>query len=279
MPSKRWSKAPKLAKWAGEGEGMGRTYTDPFTKLEYPSITTVLKNTPKEDMMGWAALKVAETIIDEYDRIGGDPDEVMKWLPFAHNRYRDERGWIGSGVHATIQADFEETWDYYELDEEQQKMLGQWERFKRVYKVQMLYSEFTVINAEDGWMGTGDGLIEYTDPLTAEVKISLIDLKTSRKTWEEHQMQIAALKNATHMFVEVPEGTEGAALHLPKGRPKRESSWWLKVEMPTFDEAALVHLREDFFDYIELDTDLRYEEFLVYRNLWSIKQKIKEALA
>lgn len=275
MTSKRWSKAPKLAKWAGEGEGQGRTYVDPTTGLEYPSVTTILKNTPKEDMMGWAALKVAETIIEEYDRIGGDPDEVMKWLPFAHNRYRDERAWVGSGVHATIQAEHEESWDFHELTEEQEKMLGQWERFKRVYKVTVLYSEVTVLG--DGYMGTFDALIEYTDPFTGERRIALIDIKTSKSTWEEHHMQIAALSKATHIFVEVPEGTEGAALR--KGRVKAENSWWIKEEMPTHDEAAIVHLRDDFWDYIPLDSELRYDEFMVYVQLKAIKQKIKEELA
>jgi len=76
VAEKRWTKAPYLAKWAGEGEGQGRAYTDPTTGKDYPSVTTVLKNTPKADMMGWAALKVAEVIIDQYDRIGGDPTEV-----------------------------------------------------------------------------------------------------------------------------------------------------------------------------------------------------------
>ena len=277
MPSKRWSKAPKLAKWAGEGEGQGRTYVDPFTKNEYPSVTTILKNTPKEDMMGWSALKVAETIIDEYDRIGGDPDQVMTWLPYVHNRYRDERAWVDSGVHATIQAEEEQTWDFYELDEEQEQMLGQWERFKRIYKVKVLLSEFTVLG--DDYMGTADALIEYTDPFTGEVKIALVDLKTSKSTWEEHHMQIAALSRASHIFREVPEGTEGAVLHLPKGRPKRDSSWWIKEEMPAYDVAAIVHLRADFWDFIELDTELRYDEFMVYVGLWKIKQKIKEVLA
>ena len=94
MSKHAWSKAPKLALWSGEGEGNGRTYVNPVDDSRHPSVTTILKNTPKADLMGWSAFKVAEVAIERYADLGGDPEQVMKWLPYAHTDYRNERGWV-----------------------------------------------------------------------------------------------------------------------------------------------------------------------------------------
>jgi len=274
--TKRWSKAPKLALWAGEGEGMGRTYVDPETDLRYPSVTTILKNTPKADMLQWVANVVAQKAVDNYAKLGQDPDQVMKWLPYAHNDYRDERAWVGSGVHATIQSDHEGTWEYYELDAEQLRILSKWEKFCKVYKANILLSEKTILG--DGYMGTFDAILEWTDPITGEQHVSLIDLKTSKSLHDENWMQLAALANGTVMFTEVPEGTEGAWKR--KGKTKKDDSWWIKEPMPEFDSVAIVHLREDSYGLYEPECslDLYYDEFMCYRDLAVAQQKRKEAL-
>ena len=123
----RYSKAPELALWATENEGDGRAYSDPFEpKSRFPSVTTVLKLVEKSALVGWAARKVAEKAIERWMDMGRDPEQIMKWLPFAHNAYRDDRGWVGSGLHAAIDADCKGEWFVHELNDEQKgKILGQ----------------------------------------------------------------------------------------------------------------------------------------------------------
>ena len=274
MAEKKWSKAPKLALYPGEGDGQGRTYRDPSDgDSRWPSVTTVLKHVDK-DLSQWAATKVAERARDRPDIVLGDPDKVVQRLQYAHTDFRDERAEVGTGVHAWVQAEHEGTWDFPDLDSEQEAMTEQWNRFVRDYSVELLLVEFTVRG--DGYMGTADLFARVTDPFSGEVKYTLGDIKTSRNLWDTHDMQLAALGRGNYILREVPEGTPGA--HLRKGRVKAENSWWERGEMPQWDTLAKIHIREDFYDFVEVEhVDLRYEEFQAYNQLHGIKQRIKEA--
>lgn len=275
--TEKWTRAPKLVLWGAEYDGQGRAYVDPTDdNARFPSVTSILKHAPKADLMGWAAMKVAERARDRPDIVMGDPDLVVQRLQYAHTDYRDERGEVGTGVHAKIQADFEDSWDFPKLNEEQERILLQFRDFCRVYQVKILQVEFTV-KISCGVMGTADAIIEYTEPLTGEVKIGLVDWKTSKKIWEEHMLQLSALAHGDYLLEEVAEG-EG---FLRKGRVKAENSWWKRAEMPKFDAVAAIHLREDFWSFEELDKrlwDVYYEKYKAYVAVEKASQAIKEAL-
>lgn len=278
MASGKWSKAPKLSLYSGEGNGQGRTYVDPTDKdSRWPSVTTVLKQEDKSHLVQWAATKVAEKARDRPDIVMGDPDKVVDRLQYAHNDFRDERAEVGTGVHAWFQAEAEGTWDYPELDEEQVAMTERLDEWMRDYKVEVLLVEFTVRG--EGYMGTADIYIRYVDPLTGEVLYAIVDIKTSKNLWETHDMQLAALGKGKYILREVSDGTDGAFLR--KGRVKADNSWWERGEMPQWDVLAKLHVREDFYDFVEVDPrliDLHYEEFQAYNQVRDIKQRKKEAL-
>lgn len=273
----KWTRAPRLVLWGSEYDGQGRAYLDPTDdNARFPSVTSVLKHAPKADLMAWSAEKVAERARDRPDIVLGDPDLVVRRLQYAYTDYRDERGEIGTSVHAKIQADFEGSWDFPELTEEAERMLAQFQDFLDVYRVKILLSEFTV-KIGCGVMGTADAIIEYTDPLTGEVKTALVDWKTSKKIWEEHFLQLSALAHADYRLQEVPEG-EG---FLRKGRVKAENSWWKRADVPKFDTVAAVHLREDFWSFEELDKSLwevYYSKYVAYVAVEAASRAIKEAL-
>ncbi|QIG58615.1 exonuclease [Microbacterium phage Hubbs] len=277
MGSAKWSKAPKLSLYSGEGNGQGRTYKDPTDGDSlWPSVTTVLKHEPK-DLMQWSATKVAEKARDRPDIVMGDPDLVVQKLQYAHTEFRDERAEVGTGVHAWYQAQHEGTWDYPDLDDEQVAMTEQLEQWMVDWKVRIIWVERTIRG--DGYMGTADILAEVTDPLTDETFIALIDIKTSKNLWETHDMQLAALGNGMYTLVEVPEGTEGAFKR--KGKTKKEDSWWVREDMPQWDMLAKLHIREDFYDFVPVDPrliDLHYEKFLRYVDIQDIEQRKKEAV-
>lgn len=274
MADKKWARAPKLALYAGEGNGQGRTYRDPTDGDSlWPSVTTVLKYEDKSSMVQWAATKVAEKARDRPDIVMGDPDLVVQRLQYAHNDFRDERAEVGTGLHNWVETDVKETWDYPELDEEQEAMVVQWQRFCDMYQVKVLWSEFTVRGKN--YMGTADGWIEYTDPLDGETYLAIADWKSSKNLWYTNDMQLSALGEGEYALREVPEGTEGAFLR--KGRVKAENSWWIREPMPKFDKLVKVHIRADFFDLVEVeDADLAYEEFQCYVGVHEVRQKMKE---
>lgn len=278
MVSEKWSKAPKLALYAGEGFGQGRTYVDPTDNdSRWPSVTTVLKHEDKSHLVQWAATKVAEKARDRPDIVMGDPDQVVPRLQYAHNEFRDERAEVGTGVHAWFQAQAEQTWDYPELDDEQLAMTERLEEWMHDYEVEILLVEFTVRG--DGYMGTADIYVRYRDPLTGEVKYAIVDIKTSKSLWETHDMQLAALAAGKYILREVSSGADGA--YKRKGRVKAEDSWWERGEMPYCDTLVKLHVREDFYDHVEVDPrliDLHYEKFMHYLGIQNIEQRKKEAV-
>lgn len=270
----KWARAPKLALYAGEGNGQGRTYRDPTDGDSlWPSVTTVLKFEDKSSLVQWAATKVAEKARDRPDIVMGDPDLVVQRLQYAHNEFRDERAELGTGVHNWVETDIKDTWDYPELDPEQEAMIERWQEFLEDFKVRVILSEFTVRG--ENYMGTADLLLEVTDPLTGETFVCIADIKTSKNLWHTNNMQLAALGAGMYVLEEVPEETPNSFLR--KGRTKKENSWWIRRDMPKWDKLAKLHLRAEFYDFVEVeDADLALEEFKCYVRIHEVKQKMKE---
>ena len=263
---------PLLAQWASENEFDGRAYKDPETGLTYPSVTTVLRNTPKADLMGWAAMKVAERARDRPDIVLGDPDRVVQRLQYAHTDFRDERGWIGSRVHKAVEADLRGIW--WSPDEpfisEENAMIEAFDSFKAMYAVEPVLTECTIIG--DGYMGTLDGLWSISDPWTGDhIADALVDVKSSKRIWDEHRMQLAALANATHYFEQVE--SDG----LVHKHPKLGKTFWKKHEgLPDFSEVRILQLRAEGYTWKPVvNIDLWYKKFRVYLDLWNVDQEIK----
>lgn len=265
---------PILAQYARENEFEGRAYRDPATGIQYPSVTTVLKNTPKADMMRWAALKVAERARDRPDIVLGDPDRVVERLRYAPTDFRDERGWVGSGVHRMVEAQMRGFW--YEDEEftpEQEKIMDQLDMFLLEYDVDPMLTETTILG--HGYMGTLDGLWKVTNRWTREVFYALVDIKTSKSLWPEHEYQLAALAKATHWFEMVEEGTEGAHMHK---HPKLGKTWWLKHEaLPEFSQVRILHLTKGDFEFFPVnDIEENYTIFRTYLDLWNNLKTLKD---
>lgn len=274
MSNPRWARAPFLAQYAYEADGQGRTYRDPFSEEKLPSVTTVLRNTPKADLMGWAALKVAETAVERYVDLGKDPDWVMAWLPYAHTDFRNERAEIGTSVHQWIQAEHDGTWDFPPLDAEGEAMLEQWRRFVRNYNVEIILNEFSVFG--DGYAGTADLLIRYTDPLDPVERVSLVDIKTSRNLWESHFYQVAGLSRGEFWARRVDSGTPDS-VRLPKKADLPES-FWVKEAMPEFDALHVLQIRDSFYKFEPVEhVDENYAVFKTYVDLWYRLSDLKGA--
>lgn len=271
---------PILAQYARENEHTGRAYRDPETGVQYPSVTTVLKNTPKGDMMRWAARMVAERARDRPDIVLGDPDKVVDRLQYAPSDYRDERGWVGSGVHKSVEAQLRGIWwEDPEFTPEQERIMESFDMFLDAYEVEPVLNETTVLvpcGDRGAVMGTLDGVWWVRDRYAeSKPRLTLVDLKTSKSIWPEHEYQLSALYNASHWFEMVEEGAEGALLHK---HPKLGKTWWLKREFD-FDirDVRILHLTELGYGWEKVaDLEDNFEIYKDYVSLWGNLRRLAD---
>lgn len=255
--------SPKLARLVlygdAKSEDEGRAYSYPLEKnsddryYQYPSVTTVLKLVDKSALIQWSVNLAVTWCVENIDKLMGmSVEKGINVAKYRHNDVKSERAAIGDGIHATIEAEHEGKWDFPKLDAEQQQIMAHWRQFCVEHKVEAVHSELTMFNRGLGYAGTADG-IWYIDGV-----LCLVDIKTSKSTWPEHLMQLAALWGCDEWVPEVaPE--------------KWESMAPLKVE-----KVAIVHLRSDLHELIWVDNlEENFEAFQGYLNVWKAKAKLK----
>lgn len=268
---------PELAMFAKQ-DGTGRAYKHPFRTLgngkplTSPSVTTILNLVNKEALIQWAVNQTVEWAAANVNLLYvKSEDDIKRWGKYRWTDVRDERAEVGTGVHEYIEAENTGSWTFPVLDDEQVRIIEQWELLKQRYIITPHRSEFTVWGALDevdsngdpidlSWAGTADGLWDITDTQTGESWSNLvIDLKTSKNTWPEHWMQLSALRHANVVMTKQPDGT------------------WIEEELPQGDGTAIIHLREDKFKVtIETDPkllDIQYNQFMSYRAVWEYKKQ------
>lgn len=165
---------------------------------------------------------------------------------------RDDRAELGTNIHGHIEADLGLTTYPPILSEEVRQMLDAWEDFHSQHEITAHNTEFTVVNDSKRYAGTADGdwsiLCTHDGPpcLTGSDLLpvrTLVDLKSSRFTWREHGLQIAALEDCERLMVRVPEGTEGAQRAEKTEAGEKVVSFWLEEDLPQFEACALIHIR------------------------------------
>jgi hypothetical protein len=272
---------PKLASgqsgWGGRGYRIpGRTTPHGKQRVD-PSVTTVLKHVAKPGLMQWAADQTAAFAVTNRSRLNDLADErAWAFLRFYWNRepelagsdlrlfhegVRDDSADIGTNVHEIIEAELTDGHEVQPDSVEAEQMLVVWDAWLERHEIRPHYAEFSVVN---DW---GYGINAYAGTADADWSIrcvhdgpaclgqargewarTLIDVKTSRYTWKEHGMQLAALFDAPISMVEVAEGTPGARKAEKTEDGRKVRSWWLERESPAYDRLALLHIRPHDLD-------------------------------
>jgi len=211
------------------------------------------------------------------------PEDAYKSARFRWREVRDERAFVGTGIHDTIESIHVGGWDYPELDAEQKLIMVEWDKLNEEWEIEPILSEFTCWSLNHEFAGTADGLWRFTHRETGETFVALVDIKTSKNTWDAHRMQVSALVNCDKIMVKlVPDAEKNSKGEWPAGT-------WEEREMPEVEKLMLLHLRAPEFDdlgrmtqegkheLIEVeDDDLWFEEFLGYRAVAATQQKRKE---
>lgn len=244
---------PELAKFAKENDGDGRYYVHPHTGQRVPSITSVLRLADKSGLVQWSVDLAVRWCIENWHVLGERSDEAAFGIArYKHTRVRDERAQVGTGIHETVEALHTGSWDFPELDDEQQRIMQHWYALNEEHDIQPIHSEFTVWDAVNEYAGTADGfwLIDGVE--------TVVDIKTSKNHWPEHDAQLAALT-------------------LAPVRMEKVDDDWVEHEWTPPINAAIIHLREDKHEIIPVENlDLHYEVFLGYRKVALAKEQLKQ---
>jgi hypothetical protein len=254
---------PPLASYYNEKDGDGRRYKHPFTGEVLPSVTTILKMNPK-NLEQYAANLTLKWCIEHWAELGGMSNEKAERSgKYRWKDHSSERAEVGDGVHSTIEAEHKGLWEYPELDEEQEQIIDQWNQLKLVHRIEPVFTELTVWYP-GRFAGTLDGLW-YIDG-----KLYLIDVKTSKSHWPEHDYQISALAHAPLAVVSLVNNPD----------PKKKEHWE-EIDNPAhiskIEGAALIHLRADKWEIIPVENlEENYEVFAGLEKTWYAKQALKE---
>ena len=263
-------RGPELSvKQSGFG---GRGYKHPLTGQVVPGVTTITGSAHKPGLIQWVVDQTAAFAVANIDSLM-NRSELQGWgfLRWYHKRnplpleegsdirnfhigVLNDAAELGTSMHEFIEADVDDTRAFPDTTFEPaafHQMVPVWEQFKREHTIEPIFTEATVWHAELGYAGTFDGL------WIIDGKICLIDIKTSRNTWPEHFMQLAALKNATKLVV------------------KDEAGVWQELDLAEWgiESVRIIHIRPDDTEndgtpkpaYIEMieaeDLDLHWQGF------------------
>lgn len=263
---------PKLANYYSENTGDGRMYKSPRSMETYPSATTVLKLVHK-DLKQWAANSVAKWATENWMYLGNKSDE--KAYNQARFRWKDElnlRADVGTNVHAYVEAEHLGQFEFPALNEEEVQIIDQWHDLNQWYSIEPVLSEFQCFREWVGYghAGTADGM------WMIDGKLTLVDIKTSKNTYDEHWMQVAGLGACEGYYEDLhPEIPSDGYKLTEKNR-----SDWVWREMPEFEQYALVHLRADHAEILiksrnDPEMGLHRQQFLGYAGLWHINNELK----
>lgn len=273
--------------YSGSGYGIGARVGDPYREMNnadkepikvrlgpdgkalvYPGVTTILKLLEKPGVVNWAVERTLDWANENFAYLGSHSDEqVMRAGRYRWRDALDERSNLGTDVHGWAETLFNGWFDYPDLTPEGESAVQSLLTLLDNVEISALATEVTVVSHKHGYAGTLD--------LLALIKglLALVDLKTSKGLWWEHELQLAALANADCMIVEVEDG------------------FWEEIPMPTFDTLTLIQLRGDYWDprtktvvpafynvhNIEPeDWDLHFQAFLGILKTAQVKRELKE---
>lgn len=188
-----------------------------------PSVTDALRVIDKPAIGTWAKTETAKCALRNWDmlsemRVAGGDDAAVAWLSRIPDYQRDVAARLGSSVHRL----FEMAMRGGEITptEEERPFVEAARNFIADYNPKIESMEKGIINVTRGFGGTYDLLLKL------DGERWLVDLKTSKGTYGETALQLAAYANAELI------GLPGD----PRGR-----------RMPKIDRYAVLHLRPEAY--------------------------------
>jgi hypothetical protein len=179
-------------------------------------VTTVLKRLDKPGVLQWAvdntaayAVANVEGLLNrtqeqgygflrwywKRDPLDGDLTDIRNYSAGVLNDAAE----LGTLMHDWVAAEHDDLPfpDVTNAPDYFWEMVAEWDEYKSKTVIKPLYTEVTLWNTVERYAGTADGIWDIDGVMT------LVDLKTSRNTWDEHWMQLEALRRCDKLLTEV----------------------------------------------------------------------------
>lgn len=181
-----------------------------------PSVTTV-KNVLSKDLIGWATWMVAREAVLNQDAWRSLPTavEAIEYLRGAADRARDDAADHGTDVHAIVESIAKGGPGGDSLEAEIAR------DFLRLYAVEVVHSEFGVLNLTHGYGGAGDLLVRIKGELW------LVDVKTSKSLDISKKVDDWEMQQSAYAFGEFLVDKDEALVEVKFGR---NSQHWYRPD-------------------------------------------------
>ena len=235
----KWNNLEPKLRVRSSGHG-GSGYKHPLIGDVVPGVTTVLKKLDKPAIAQWAVDNTAAFAVANVDALlnrteeqgygflrwywkrdplSGDMSDIRNYsngvLNDAANLGTLVHDWIAAEHGACAYPDVTDAPDFF------WQMVAQWDKWQAEHDVVPVQTEVTLWSHQYKYAGTADAIWMVDGVPT------LIDVKTSRNTWDEHYMQLAALGACDSMLLEPTQGH------------------WIEEPVPAFSQYALLHIRPE----------------------------------
>lgn len=258
---------PKLSNPSSGLGGRGyKTIFEGDGKGVVPSITTALGALEKPGIVNWHVENTCAFAVANVDALLSRTEEQgMGYLRWYTRRLKPEKlddpetdildysagvlddlAQLGNFIHEYVEADLNNWFDVPEpWREDQAQLILSYHDWKEQHDIEVLCTERTVFG--DGYAGTFDAV------LNIDGETHLVDIKTSRRVYDSHIAQLAAISAAKEMATEVPEGTDGAVHYkitpsVSKFYEGQVDSWWVSEPVPAFQKHSILQIRPDDWD-------------------------------
>ena len=261
----RWE--PKLrvaaSNLGGSGYRIPTRIGEDGKPLLVPGVTTVLGVLEKPGVLQWSIDNTSAYAIANVDALLNRTEEQgFGFLRFWHRRMKEadfdnpevdiynysngvlnDLAELGTKTHDWV-ADYAN--DYFTDDElprrEHEEMVIEFLEWWNAHDIQVVETEVTVVMTTPSGE-TAAGTLDHIWIIDGVP--TLVDVKTSRKTRDEHFAQLAALGAATSIMREVTADTPGAVEYETK---KWGKTYWIEEPLPAFSDYRILHLRPSDVD-------------------------------
>ncbi|WP_405016428.1 hypothetical protein OHV05_04395 [Kitasatospora sp. NBC_00070] len=212
--------------------GGARWYVHPELDVKLPSVTSILNMIPKPFLAYWQAKMVAELAVDSLNIVAQmaarDRAGAVDYLKGAATRYTRVRARLGSDAHDLFERLLRGE-HVARVHPDLEPYKAAFLEFLALFQPELVHAEDVCWSDTHGYAGSFDAIIRVrlaedgTPDPDGEPHLLIVDWKTSKDTYPDVSLQLAAYRHADRIIK--ADGTE-----LP---------------MPELDGAAVLHVTAD----------------------------------
>lgn len=240
-----------------------RGYRNPFTGEVVPGVTGVLGAIEKPGIVDFHISNTAAWAVANVDALLNRTEEQgMRFLQYYTRRLKPEKvdeidvynysygvlddlSNLGNFMHTYAEDVLNDRFPEDGWRDDHFQMIAAFDEWYPKHTFRNIHTEITLFGS--GVAGTTDWIAEFDGIPT------MGDWKTSRRVYDSHESQLAALGSCDTWAKEVSEDTPGAVYYkIPPSVAKEHGgqvdSWWVPEEVPPFSRYGVVQIRPDDYD-------------------------------